>query len=298
MHITVLKEETIDNLLIKNGDIVVDGTLGGGGHTEEIIRRYGNKVRIIGFDLDSDAINNFERKIDKQNCDIIFINKNFAEMVKELNLQGIKKIDRLLLDLGISSSQIEESKRGFSFKRDEPLLMTMKSNPSENDLTAYDIVNTWSEETLVDILFGFGEEKYSRKIAKAIINARSNKEIKTTFELVEIINLACGQYYKRLKIHPATRTFQALRIAVNMELANLEKVIEQGFEILNKNGRMAIISFHSIEDRIVKRSFQNFKNFGLGKIITKKPHVPSINEQRENPRSRSAKLRVIEKIIN
>jgi 16S rRNA (cytosine1402-N4)-methyltransferase len=298
MHITVLKEETIDNLLIKNGDIVVDGTLGGGGHTEEIIRRYGNKVRIIGFDLDSDAINNFERKIDKQNCDIIFINKNFAEMVKELNLQGIKKIDRLLLDLGISSSQIEESKRGFSFKCDEPLLMTMKSNPSENDLTAYDIVNTWSEETLVDILFGFGEEKYSRKIAKAIINARSNKEIKTTFELVEIINLACGQYYKRLKIHPATRTFQALRIAVNMELANLEKVIEQGFEILNKNGRMAIISFHSIEDRIVKRSFQNFKNFGLGKIITKKPHVPSINEQRENPRSRSAKLRVIEKIIN
>jgi 16S rRNA (cytosine1402-N4)-methyltransferase len=298
MHITVLKEETIDNLLIKNGDIVVDGTLGGGGHTEEIIRRYGNKVRIIGFDLDSDAINNFERKIDKQNCDIIFINKNFAEMVKELNLQGIKKIDRLLLDLGISSSQIEESKRGFSFKRDEPLLMTMKSNPSENDLTAYDIVNTWSEETLVDILFGFGEEKYSRKIAKAIINARSNKEIKTTFELVEIINLACGQYYKRLKIHPATRTFQALRIAVNMELANLEKVIEQGFEILNKNGRMAIISFHSIEDRIVKRSFQNFKNFGLGKIITKKPLVPSINEQRENPRSRSAKLRVIEKIIN
>lgn len=297
MHITVLKEETIDNLLIKIGDTVVDGTLGGGGHTEEIISRFGNKVRIVGFDLDLNAINNFAKKIDKQSCNIIFVNKNFAEMVEELNHYGIKKIDRLLLDLGISSNQIEESNRGFSFKLDEPLLMTMKNNPSKKDLTAYDIVNTWSEETLVDILFGFGEEKYSRKIAKAIINARSNKKIKTTFELVEIINQACGQYYKHLKIHPATRTFQALRIAVNMELVNLEKVIEQGFEILNANGRMAIISFHSIEDRIVKRSFQNFQKLGLGKIITKKPLIPSENEKRVNSRSRSAKLRVIEKLL-
>lgn len=295
MHITVLKEETINNLLINTGDTIVDGTLGGGGHTEEIIRRFGNKVRIICFDLDLNAINDFYKKIDKQKCNVTFINKNFAEMTEELNQHGIKKIDRLLLDLGISSNQIEESKRGFSFKLDEPLLMTMKSNPSKKDLTAYDIVNTWSEETLVDILFGFGEEKYSRKIAKAIINARLDKEIKTTFELVEIIKHACGQYYKRLKIHPATRTFQALRIAVNMELVNLEKVIKQGFEMLNKDGRMAIISFHSIEDRIVKRSFQNFQKLGLGKMITKKPIIPSSNELKENPRSRSAKLRIIEK---
>lgn len=295
MHITVLKEETINNLLINTGDTIVDGTLGGGGHTEEIIRRFGNKVRIICFDLDLNAINDFYKKIDKQKCNVTFINKNFAEMTEELNQHGIKKIDRLLLDLGISSNQIEESKRGFSFKLDEPLLMTMKSNPSKKDLTAYDIVNTWSEETLVDILFGFGEEKYSRKIAKAIINARLDKEIKTTFELVEIIKHACGQYYKRLKIHPATRTFQALRIAVNMELVNLEKVIKQGFEMLNKDGRMAIISFHSIEDRIVKRSFQNFQKLGLGKIITKKPLIPSENEKRVNSRSRSAKLRIIEK---
>jgi 16S rRNA (cytosine1402-N4)-methyltransferase len=308
MHISVLKNESIDGLAIKSGDIVVDGTLGGGGHSFEIIRRFGSGVKIIGLDLDADAIGRFKSLVGDLPHDVILRTVGFQDIDKVLHELNIIHVDRILLDLGISSFQLEESGRGFSFLRDEPLLMTMKKparpressgsggNPNEYILTAMDIVNTWEEKTLADIIYGFGEEKYSKKIAKAIIEARKEKLIRTTFELVRIIDEAVGKYYRRMKIHPATRTFQALRIATNSELANLEKVIKKGFNLLADNGRMAIITFHSLEDRIVKRAFVDLKQKGYANIITKKPITPSDDELIMNTRSRSAKLRIIEKI--
>jgi 16S rRNA (cytosine1402-N4)-methyltransferase len=175
--------------------------------------------------------------------------------------------------------------------------MTMKKNPGKEDLTASLIVNTWNEETLADIIYGFGEEKFSRKIAKAIVEARMEKKIETTFDLVAIIEKAVGRFYKGKKINPSTRTFQALRIATNSELSNLEQVIQKGFNRLSVNGRMAIITFHSLEDRIVKKAFVKFKTEEKAEVITKKPIIPGQEEIKSNPRSRSAKLRIIEKII-
>jgi 16S rRNA (cytosine1402-N4)-methyltransferase len=208
----------------------------------------------------------------------------------------LNHVDRILFDLGISSFQLEVAGRGFSFLKDEPLLMTMKKIPTKDDLTACDIVNTWQEENLADIIYGFGEEKYSRKIAKAIVLAREEKEIKTTFDLVKIIEGAVGGYYKKMRIHPATRTFQALRIATNSELINLQEGIKKGFHSLIKGGRMAIITFHSLEDRIVKHEFIRLKKEGYANIITKKPIIPNNSEIINNPRSRSAKLRILEKL--
>ncbi len=295
-HIPVLKDELIQSLQIKDGDIIVDGTLGGGGHTSSIIKDFKNKVKIIGFDLDADAKERAIKSIGKIKNDFIFTNNGFQDIDKILNEMNIKKVNSIMLDLGISSFQLDVSGRGFSFKRDEPLLMTMKKNPTDEDTTAYDIVNTWAEESIADIIYGFGEEKYSRRIAKKIVERREEKEIKTTFDLVEIIEEAVGRNYKGKKIHPATKTFQALRIAVNSELSNLEQVIEKGFSFLDKGGRMSIITFHSLEDRIVKRAFVSLKNKGVANIINKKPISPSENEIKENTRSRSAKLRIIEKI--
>jgi 16S rRNA (cytosine1402-N4)-methyltransferase len=180
--------------------------------------------------------------------------------------------------------------------KDEPLLMTMKKNPTEEDLTARDIVGTWEEKTLADIIYGFGEEKYSRKIAKAIVEARKKHPIETTFDLVKIIDGACGRAYRGMKIHPSTRTFQALRIATNGELANLETAIEKGFHRLSIGGRIAIISFHSLEDRIVKHAFAKLKQDENAIVITKKPITPTNEEIITNPRARSAKLRILEKI--
>jgi 16S rRNA (cytosine1402-N4)-methyltransferase len=296
MHIPVLRDESIDGLAIKSGDIVVDGTLGGGGHTLEMIRRFGSGVKILGLDFDSDAIERAKKLIDDMPHDAVFRTIGFHDIDKVLSELNIPHVDRILLDLGLSSFQLDVSGRGFSFLRDEPLLMTMKKNPTEEDLTARDIVNTWEEKTLADIIFGFGEEKFSRKIAKAIVEARSIKPIETTFDLANIIDKAVGRSYRGLRIHPCTRTFQALRIATNSELSNLEKVIEKGFSKLSIGGRMAIISFHSLEDRIVKRAFVDLKQKGYVNIITKKPITPNDFEIKENPRARSAKLRIIEKI--
>lgn len=296
MHIPVLLDESIDGLSIRSGDILVDGTLGGGGHTFEVIKRFGSGVKIIGLDLDKDAIERARTKIGELPHDTIFRTSGFQDMDKVLEELNIIHVDRILLDLGISSFQLEVAGRGFSFMKDEPLLMTMKKNPSDDDLTARDIVNTWEEKNLADVIYGFGEEKYSRKIAKAIVEARVEKSIETTFDLVKIIENAVGKSYQRLKIHPATKTFQALRIATNSELSNLETAIEKGFNRLSVGGRFAIISFHSLEDRIVKKAFVNLKQKGYANIITKKPIVPSTDEIKRNPRSRSSKLRIIEKI--
>lgn len=295
-HNPVLLNESIDGLNIKSGDVIVDGTLGAGGHTLEIIRRFGNKVKIICFDLDSDAITRAKNLINKTDGDVIYKNTGFQNIDQVLDELNIDKVDGILLDLGISSFQLEEGDRGFTFLKDEPLLMTMKKSLDDNDITAYDIVNTWEEETIADIIYGFGEERYSRKIAKAIVEARLEKEIKTTFELVAIIDKAIGKFYKGKKINPATKTFQALRIATNSELSNLEQVIRNGFNRMRSGGRMSIISFHSLEDRIVKQAYVGFKENGQAKIITKKPIVPNDEEIKSNPRSRSSKLRLLEKL--
>lgn len=295
-HIPVLKDESINGLAIKKGDIIVDGTLGGGGHTYEMIKRWGKDIKIIGLDLDIEAKARTESLIENIPSDFTFINSGFQDIDKVLSDLDIKEVDGILLDLGISSFQLEACGRGFSFLKDEPLLMTMKRDLIPEDLTAKEIVNTWEEESIADIIYGFGEEKYSRKIAKKIVEARKEKEIKTTFDLVKIIQDAVGGYYKGLRIHPATRTFQALRIATNSELSNLENGIEKGFNCLKKGGRMSIISFHSLEDRIVKRAFVKLKEEGKGDVLTKKPIIPGTEEIKENPRARSSKLRLLEKL--
>jgi 16S rRNA (cytosine1402-N4)-methyltransferase len=295
-HIPVLKDESIDGLSIRSGDIIIDGTLGGGGHTFEIARRFGSGVKIIGLDLDVDAIDRAKALLAEIPHDTVFRTIAFQKMDKVLDELNIPEVDRILLDLGLSSFQLDISGRGFSFQKDEPLLMTMKKEPTDEDLIAQDIVNTWEEKSLADIIYGFGEEKYSRKIAKAIVEARKEKPIKTTFDLVTIITTAVGRSYRGLKIHPATRTFQALRIATNSELTGVEQGIEKGFNRLSIGGRIAIITFHSLEDRIVKRAFVKLKEQGYANIITKKPIIPNEDERIINPRSRSAKLRILEKI--
>jgi 16S rRNA (cytosine1402-N4)-methyltransferase len=295
-HIPVLRDESIDGLAIRAGDIVVDGTLGGGGHTFEIIRRFGSAVKIIGLDLDADALDRARALIGDIDHDTVFRTAGFQDLDKVLDDLNMPEVDRILLDLGISSFQLEVAGRGFSFLKDEPLLMTMKKNPTSEDLTAETIVNTWEEKSLADIIYGFGEEKYSRKIAKAVVEARKERQITTTFDLVKIIEQAVGRNYRGMKIHPATRTFQALRIATNGELTNIEQGIEEGFKRLSVGGRMAIITFHSLEDRIVKRAFIAIKANGYANIITKKPIIPTHDEIIHNPRARSAKLRIIEKI--
>jgi len=295
-HISVLKNESIDGLAIKKGDIIVDGTLGGGGHTFEMIKRHGKDIKIIGLDLDIDASGRTLKLIGNTPSDFTFVNAGFQDIDNVLKNLKIESVDGILLDLGISSFQLEVAGRGFSFLKDEPLLMTMKKDLTEEDLTAKEIVNTWEEESIADIIFGFGEEKYSRKIAKKIVEARKEKEIETTFDLVKIIKDAVGGYYKGLRIHPATRTFQALRIATNSELSNLDKGLEKGFETLKKGGHISVISFHSLEDRIVKRAFVKLKEEGKAEILTKKPIVPNEKEIKDNPRSRSSKLRLLKKL--
>ncbi len=295
-HKTVLLHQAIEGLTIQPGDIFVDGTVGGGGHIEEAVRRCGNSIKIIGIDLDAAALSRAKARIASQEANITFMEGSFRNMDTILDSLGIGQVNKILLDIGLSSNQFEESGRGFSFQRDEPLLMTFKENPGESDLTAREIVNTWDEENIKTILQGYGEEQFAWKIAKAIVERRQVKPIETTFDLVEIVKSATPGFYQHRKIHPATKTFQALRIAVNDELQSLKEGISKGFERLSPQGRLAVISFHSLEDRTVKQFFVEKESIGAGKRITKKPITPTDTEIEENPRSRSAKLRIIEKI--
>ena len=299
-HRSVLLHEAINGLDIKKGDIFVDGTLGGGGHLEEAAKRFpkekGNGVVMIAIDLDQHAISRASARLEPLGVSVSYLNGNFRDMDKLLDSIGIGNVDKILLDIGLSSNQFEDSGRGFSFQRDEPLMMTFKENIGEGDLTAQEIVNTWDEENIRTILDGYGEEKFAYKIAKAIVETRKTKPINTTFDLVEIIKSATPKFYHHKKIHPATKTFQALRITVNDEINNLKDGLKKGFERLNPSGRIAVISFHSIEDRIVKDFFREKEDAGLGKRMTKKPILPTDEEILENPRGRSAKLRIVQKI--
>jgi len=289
IHKTVLLNETIEGLgfsrsLTSGKKIILDATFGGGGHSKEILKRFPN-VKIIALDQDKSVSKNIS---DKR---ISFKNINFRDLDKVP-----EKYDAIIFDLGLSSDQLENSGRGFSFMKNEPLLMTMKENPLLEDLTARDIVNTWSEKSLADIIYGYGEEKFSRRIAKGIIEARERSKIETTEDLVKIIEKSVPAIYKRGKLHFATKTFQALRIAVNDELGALQIGLGKGFEVLNKGGRMAVISFHSLEDRIVKKFYKEKKEGNKAILINKKPIIPTTQEIKNNPRSRSAKLRILEKI--
>lgn len=295
IHQTVLLNETIDGLNLSTKSVVVDGTFGGGGHSAEICKRY-KGVKIIAVDQDRGAFEKAKDKFVGFPCDLEFVNDNFRNIVQILKDKNIESVDGVILDLGLSSDQLDNSGRGFSFMRDEPLLMTMKANPSPEDLTAMDVVNTWEEKNLADIIFGYGEEKLSRKIAHAIVEAREKSKIQTTFDLVKIIESAVGGAYKRQRIHPATRTFQALRIAVNDELGALTAGVANGFKVLRVGGRMAVISFHSLEDRPVKQFYKAKEKEGEARLINKKVILASGEETKHNPRSRSAKLRILEKL--
>lgn len=293
-HKSVLLQEAIQCLEIKKGEIFVDGTLGGGGHTEEVQNKFGDQVKIIGIDLDLDAISLAKKKFSKSK--ITFVNDSFRNLDLILKKLKITKVNKILLDIGISSNQFEESGRGFTFQKNEPLLMTMKRDLSSDDLTAKEIVNNWEIENLATIIKNYGEEQFAWKIAKAIVARRIERPIETTFDLVEIIKVATPKWYHHKKIHPATKTFQALRVTVNDEIGALRDGLKKGFEALESRGRLAVISFHSLEDREVKHFFREKKEENLGKIVNKKPITPTKEEIKENPRSRSAKLRIIEKI--
>ncbi len=295
VHSSVLLQESIEGLNIKDDSLFVDATFGGGGHTRAILEKAKN-VKVIAFDQDKGAWVRALPKIKGLENKVIFKNLNFKNIDKGLSEEGIKEVSGILFDLGISSDQLDNSLRGFSFLRDEELLMTMKELPNEEDLTAKEIVNTWSEESLADIIYGYGEERYARRIAHNIVNDRKIKEIHTTFDLIEIIKKSVPASYLRMKIHPATKTFQALRIATNDELRILEEALNKSFDLLINSGRLVVITFHSLEDRIVKNFFRNKVLEKRGILVNKKPIIPSKEEILNNKRSRSAKLRIIEKL--
>ncbi len=295
VHQSVLLNEVLKYLDLKDGDIFLDATLGGGGHSREIAKKFGEKIQIIGLDLDPEALKRTETALLPFSRKFALRVANFRNLDSVLEELGQKKITKILFDLGLSSNELEESGRGFSFKKDEPLLMSF-ADPESAKLTARVIVNNWQEENLADILYGFGGERFSRRIAKAIVEERKKQPIETTSELVSILQKALPSFYCRSRTHFATRTFQALRMAVNDELGALDEGLRKGYEHLEVGGRMAVISFHSLEDRMVKKYFAGLAQQLLVKLISKKVIVPTEEEVKENPRSRSAKLRLIEKL--
>ncbi|MCR1933236.1 16S rRNA (cytosine(1402)-N(4))-methyltransferase RsmH [Clostridium tepidum] len=305
-HISVLLKETIDSLNIKEDGIYVDCTLGGGGHSKEILKKLSPRGKLIGIDQDTSAIKAAKERL-KDYENVIYVHNNFYNIDSILEQLGIDKVDGIIMDLGVSSYQLDEASRGFSYMKDAPLDMRMNR---EEDFSAYDIVNGYEEEELFKILKNYGEEKFSRKIARLIIEKRKETPIKTTGELVEVIRKAIPAKFQR-EGHPAKRTFQAIRIEVNRELQILNKAIEDSVSRLNKDGILSIITFHSLEDRIVKVKFKELEkpctcpsSFPICvcgkkpqiKILTKKPIEPSEYEKEVNSRSKSAKLRVCKKI--
>jgi len=293
IHIPVLKKEVIEYLDPKVNQNFIDCTIGGGGHALSILSFTKPKGRVLGIDWDKEIIDNLRLRNEKR---LILVHDNFANLEKIVKENEFQDISGILLDLGMSSWHLEESGKGFSFQREEPLDMRYNSN-QENSLTAETIINQYPQEQIENILKEYGEERFAKRIAKRIVEKRKVRPIKTTFQLTEIISQAVPGWYKRQRIHFATKTFQALRIAVNQELDNLQKVLPQAIKILNPGGKIVVISFHSLEDRIVKNFFKEQKKNNLIEILTKKPIRPSPEEVSTNPRARSAKLRAAIKNI-
>ncbi len=306
-HISVLLEECLDGLNIKPDGIYVDGTLGGAGHSSQIAKRL-TTGRLIGIDRDPVALKAAGERLEPYKDRVTLVHANFCEIARVLEELNIPGVDGILLDLGVSSPQLDDAHRGFSYMHDAPLDMRMNSHDA---LDAATVVNTWSQEELKRILYTYGEERYAPQIASAICRRREEKSIETTLELVDIIRSAMPTAALREKQHPAKRSFQAIRIAVNDELGSVERVMEDAIPALNQGGRLAVITFHSLEDRIVKTAMANAAkgcdcppNFPVcvcGKkpkvrLVSRKPIVASPEELDVNPRSRSAKLRVCEKI--
>ncbi len=299
MHISVLTDEVVKGLNIRADDVVLDGTLGGAGHSRKICSRLGKQGMLVGIDADESAIERAKKILSECSCQVTLDRSNFRYLDTIIGQHYVPHVSKIILDLGISSFQIDapmegEKGRGFSFQRDEPLVMTFEEKPGDK-LTAAQLLAVGTEEQLETIISRYGEEKYSRRIARAIVQQREKKPIETTGDLVEVLRGATPSVYHRGRVHFATKTFQALRMAVNDELGALEEGLEKGFKVLASGGRIAVISFHSLEDRIVKNFFRDREKEGLAKRITKKPIRPSEKEVRENPRSRSAKLRILEK---
>jgi len=289
-HVTVLLHEATDGLALKEGDVVFEGTVGLGGHSRILCEKIGKTGFFIGTDADQDSLNIAQERLSDLPCKKLFVCDNFRNIDIVLESAHVESVDGILLDIGLSNRQLEVAPRGFSFMRDEPLLMTFRS--SGEGLTAREIVNEWAEESIADIIYGYGEDRYSRRIARAIVEARQIAPIETSGQLAEIVKQNVPKFGFS-KIHPATKTFQALRIAVNDELGALREGLAKGFEHLGTGGRMAVISFHSLEDRIVKEFFRQKAQEGTGTLVTKKPIIPSDDEIKENPKSRSSKLRII-----
>ena len=304
-HISVLLNECIDNLNITPDGIYVDGTMGGGGHSLEIAKRL-TTGRLICIDQDPNAHEAAGKRLAEYKDRITFVRDNFGNIANILDSLGIEKIDGMLLDIGVSSHQLDEAERGFSYQQDAPLDMRM--NP-DRPFSAYDVVNGYDEDELDRVIFTYGEERWARRIAQFIVKEREAKPIETTGELVDIIKKAVPKGARKDGPHPAKRTFQAIRIEVNGELEVLQRAIDDVAARLAVGGRLCIITFHSLEDRIVKEAFRKQENpcicppqftvcvcgkKPLGRVITRKPILPSKEELEENPRSRSAKLRVLE----
>lgn len=310
IHKPVLLRESIDGLNLKPGDTVVDATLGGGGHSREILKKILPGGKLVAIDQDGGVIEKFRRYLEsnQEQENAILVEDNFACLDRIIHSLKIKSVNAIIADLGISSDQLDDAKRGFSFSKDGPLDMRMSKSLEKS---ASGIVNAYSEKELAKIMKEYGEEKFARIIARKIVEQRKKKSISTTVELVEIIGSSVPEKYKHQKLHFATRTFQALRMEVNQEIQNLEKFLAQAVELLRPGGRIAVISFHSGEDRVVKKIFaENARGCicppgfpicrcekkEILKIITRKPIAPKDDEIQNNPRSRSAKLRVAEKL--
>ncbi len=307
-HRTVLLNEAVNGLNIKSDGIYVDCTLGGAGHSSLILSRLGEGGKLFAFDQDEIAIANAKEKLAEYGDRLEIIKSNFLYLQEELENRGIDKVDGVLYDLGVSSPQLDTPERGFSYHHDAPLDMRMDN---EADISAYDVINHWAYEDLVRIFFRYGEEKFSKQIARKIEAARAVKPIETTFELVELIKDGIPAPARRKGGHPAKRVFQAVRIAVNDELAVFEKSLVQAIDLLNPDGRISVITFHSLEDRICKAAFRKASEtpplpHGLPiipdeykpilKLVSRKPILPSEEELEQNNRARSAKLRIAEKL--
>lgn len=286
-------KEIISSLELKRGAVVVDATVGGGGHSSQILKKIIPDGRLVGIDADPDALIIAAHTLKDYTGNFTLVNDNFRNIDRILSKENIKDVDAILMDLGISSYQLEDANRGFSIKQESRLDMRMNSR---SGITAYDIINRCSEKDLSEIIEKYGEERFHNRIARYISESRRNKPIETTRELAGIIHRAVGYRYRNLRIDPATRTFQAIRIRVNDELGSLEEGLKKAIFWLKPGGRIAVISFHSLEDRIVKNLFKGYSGLGVLKIITKKPLTPSQDEIFDNPRARSAKMRVAERI--
>lgn len=294
-HQPVLLHEVLEGLVPAEGNIVLDATVGNGGHAVELCRAIGKRGYLVGLDNDEAALKVADRQLSGCSCRYTLFQKNFRHLDEALHNAGLEGVDRILFDLGLRSELLEMSGRGFSLRRDEPLVMTFDSSPSADTRTAKDIVNTWNREDLIYILSEYGEERFARRIAEHIVATRRKSPIRSTYELVSVVESAIPPRFRRGRLHYATKTFQAIRMAVNDEINTLQEGISKACNVLSIGGRIAVISFHSVEDRIVKNFFKKQDDNGEFRRITKKPIVPGDEERINNPRARSAKLRIIEK---